>query len=256
MEDGKSESECMRLCVCVCNLLYIQEWGHSRCACYCYQFACCAWFILWGDRGEGWGALSNEAPPPHPRKRTRIVCSWVPEWAAGGTSPFIFMFISFHAVPFRVSGSAGQDPYPNVLISFCFAGMPFLLSGVPLESKSSFIFHACFSRPPLGSVKPLQPHVIWSCLEFLEVFVFLSQVFVTRVVATTEGTSTQQGSLFARFHAKLTLEPYLGCVWPSLSEGGLSVAVVAHGWFLSVCVCVCTCMCVCLCIKTQKFVPM
>ena len=149
-----------RLCVCVCNLLYIQEWGHSRCACYCYLFACCAWFILWGDRGVGWGALSNEAPPPHPRKRTHIVCSWVPEWAAGGTSPFIFMFISFHAVPFLVAGSAGQDPYPNVLISFCFAGMPFLLSGVPLESKSSFIFHACLSRPPLGSVKPLQPHVI------------------------------------------------------------------------------------------------
>ena len=132
--------------MCVCNLLYIQEWGHSRCAYYCYLFACCAWFILWGDRGEGRGALSNEAPPPHPRKRTHFVCSWVPDWAAGGASPFIFSFISFHAVPFLVSGSAGQDPYPNVFISSCFAGMPFLISGVPLESKFSSTFHACLSR--------------------------------------------------------------------------------------------------------------
>ena len=137
--------------MCVCNLLYIQEWGHSRCAYYCYLFACCAWFILWGDRGERWGALSNEAPPPHPRKRTHFVCSWVPEWAAGGASPFIFIFISFHAVPFLVSGSAGQDPYPNVFISSCFAGMPFLVSGVPLESKISSTFHACLSRSCLES---------------------------------------------------------------------------------------------------------
>ena len=100
--------------------------------------------------GQGGGVGS----PAH------IVCSWVPEWAAGGTSPLIFMSISLNAVPFLVSGSAGQDPYPNVLISLCFAGMPFLVSGVPLESKCSFIFHACLSRPPLGSVKPPQPHVM------------------------------------------------------------------------------------------------
>ena len=130
----------------VCNLLYTQEWGHSRCAYYCYLLACCAWFILWGDRGEGWGALSNEAPPPHPRKRTHFVCSWVPEWAAGGASPF-FSFSSH----FMLSGSAGQDPYPNVFISSSFAGMPFLVSGVPLESKFSSTFHACLSRSCLES---------------------------------------------------------------------------------------------------------
>ena len=104
-----------------------------------------------GGQGEGWGALSNEAPPPHPRKRTHFVCSWVPEWAAGGASPFLFIFISFHAVPFLVSGSAGQDPYPNVFISFCFAGMPFPVSSVPLESKFSSTFHACLSRSCLES---------------------------------------------------------------------------------------------------------
>ena len=125
--------------------------------------------VVLGSSCGGTGGRGGEPCPtklPHPRKRTHTVCSWVPEWAAGGISPFTFIFISFHAVPFLVSGSAGQDPYPNVLISFCFASMPFLLSGVPLESKSSFIFHACLSRPPLGSVKPLQPHVTWSCLEF------------------------------------------------------------------------------------------
>ena len=112
------------------------------------------------DRGEGWGALPNEAPPPHPRKRTHFVRSWVPEWAAGRASFSIFISISFHAVPFPVSGSAGQDPYPNVLISLCFTSVPFLVSGVPLESTFSFIFHACLSRPPLGSVKPPQTHAL------------------------------------------------------------------------------------------------
>ena len=103
-----------------------------------------------GGQGEGWGALSNEAPPPHPRKRTHIVCSWVPECVH---------LISCCAIPSVWLSGAGPL-YPDVLISFCFAGMPFLLFGVPLESKSSFMFHACLSRPPLGSVKPLQPHVI------------------------------------------------------------------------------------------------
>ena len=100
-----------------------------------------------GGQGGGVGSpVQRSSPHPIPGN--------VPTLSAPGSlsgQPFIFIFISFHSVPFLVSGSAGQDPYPNVFISSCFAGMPFLVSGIPLESKFSSTFHACLSRSCLES---------------------------------------------------------------------------------------------------------
>ena len=139
--------------MCVCNLLYIQEWGHSRCAYYCYLFACCAWFILWGDRGEGWGALSNEAPPPHPRKRTHFVCSWVPEWAA---LHFHFHLISFCAIPSVWLSGAGPIPQRIHLILFCRYAIPSVWRTFGIKI---FIHFSCVFEPVLSRV-----HSISTCL--------------------------------------------------------------------------------------------
>ena len=88
-----------------------------------------------GGRGEeGWGALSNEAPPSRPRKRTHF-CLLI--GFCGNSLGHHFLhthFISCCAFP-GVCGSRGQDPYPNVLISLCRAAMSLIRSGVPLESK-------------------------------------------------------------------------------------------------------------------------
>ena len=71
---------------------------------------------------------------PHPISGNILTfaCAWIP---AGTALLGIISFtcISCHARPFPVSGPAEQDPYPNALISFCFAGMLFLVSRVLLE---------------------------------------------------------------------------------------------------------------------------
>ena len=100
-----------------------------------------------GGQGGGEGSPVQRSSPT-PSQETYPLClllgprlgSW-----RGFTLHFQFHLISCCAIPI-VSGSAGQDPYPNVFISSCFAGMPFLVSGVPLESKFSSTFHACLSR--------------------------------------------------------------------------------------------------------------
>ena len=71
--------------------------------------------------GGGVGSLvqrSSSTPGNDPTS----ACSWIPAGMGGIIS---FTFISFHAVSFLVSGSAGQDPYPSVLISlFCRYTIP------------------------------------------------------------------------------------------------------------------------------------
>ena len=104
----------------------------------------------------GTGGRSGEPCPtklPHPISRNipTFACAWIP---AGTALLGIISLtcISCHARPFPVSGPAEQDPYPNVLISFCFAGMLFLVSGVPLAPKfHSFFMHIWFRGSALAS---------------------------------------------------------------------------------------------------------
>ena len=93
--------------------------------------ACCGdCLIFWGTERKGLGALSNEAPPPDPKKRAHI-CLLMDsrENSLKGIIPFTF--ISFYAVLFPC-----RAPYPNILVSFSFTGVPFLLSG-------SLAYHFC-----------------------------------------------------------------------------------------------------------------
>ena len=135
--------------MCACNLLYIQERGHYRRACYCYLIPCCGCFILWGG-AEGWGALSNEAPPPHPGN-TPTFCPLMDACGNSLGGIISFTFISFGAVPFPLSGSAGPDR--SHLTLFC-------KSAIPNESLAYFwnqSYHSLFMHVACA---------IWSCLEF------------------------------------------------------------------------------------------
>ena len=121
-----------------------------------------------GGQGGGVGSPVQRSSPT-PSQETYPLClllgPWVGSWR-GFTLHFHFHLISCCAIPSVWLSGAGPVPQRIHLILFCrYAGMPFLVSGVPLGSTFSSTSHACLSRPPLGSVKPMQPHAIWSCLE-------------------------------------------------------------------------------------------
>ena len=52
-----------------------------------------------GPGGVGRGSYSTKTPLPNP-------LPWAPAWAAGGYLHFMFISISFRAVPFLVSDTA------------------------------------------------------------------------------------------------------------------------------------------------------
>ena len=70
-----------------------------------------------------WGALSNEAPPPHPGN-TPTFCPLMDACGNSLGDIISFTFISFGAVPFPLSGSAGPDR--SHLTLFCKSAIPSL----------------------------------------------------------------------------------------------------------------------------------
>ena len=101
-------------CVCVCNLLYIQAWVHTH---------------LPGEGGEG----GEPCPTPSPGKRTCMLANGSSRIVAWGASSHFHGHLIFVLCHSRCLAQQGQDPHPYASSSFCFAGMPFPVSGVPLE---------------------------------------------------------------------------------------------------------------------------
>ena len=83
-------------------------------------------------RGGGWGALPNEAPPPSPGNVPARTLMDPREDSLGSIISFS-RSSHFRAVSFPVSGTARAGPAPLGIIFMLFAGLPFLVSGVPLE---------------------------------------------------------------------------------------------------------------------------
>ena len=103
--------------------------------------------FLWRDRGGVEPCPSQESVPTP-------FCSWVLQAQLGDSTrhfPFSPSCRSCCAIP--NVWHRGQDPYPNVLISFSFTGRPFRVSGIPWHQH----VHACFMHVSLCLFRTVSP---------------------------------------------------------------------------------------------------
>ena len=110
----------------------------SCCSCYCS----CPCFIVWWDREEGWGACSKKLPP-YSRQMYPHWCAHVSCRDSLGDLTFHFHFHLNHAVPFLVSGTAGQDPSPMYQSFHLLYRYALPSDWHSFGIKMSFICHAC-----------------------------------------------------------------------------------------------------------------
>ena len=85
-----------------------------------------------GQAGRA-GSPVQRSSPTLPRQTYLRACPWILARIAWGASFHFHVHLIFVLCHSLCLAQPGQDPRPCASSSFCFAGMPFLVSGVPLE---------------------------------------------------------------------------------------------------------------------------